>query len=596
LDPDSVRRLIEQVKEGRLSRRAFIQWMAALGLTAPMATQLLALGGVAIAQPVPAYKATKAGGGGILKLLWWQGPTLLNPHFATGTKDQDGCGLFYEPLAGWDQDGSLRPMLAAEIPSVENGSLSPDGRSVVWKLKRNVIWHDGEPFTADDVVFNWQYARDPATAATSAGSYININVDKLDEHTVRITFAAPTPFWADPFVSSFGMIIPKHLFERYTGPKSREAPHNLQPVGTGPYIFRNFLPGELIRGVINPHYHQPNRPHFDAVEMKGGGDATSAARAVLQTGDYDYAWNLQVNDDVLRRMEAAGKGRTISVRGANVEHIQVNFTDPWTEVDGERSSIRTVHATLSDPAVRQALALLIDRNSVQRYIYGRTGQATANFLNGPAQFVSTNTSFEFDVQKAAGLLDKAGWKPGSDGVRTRDGRRLQFVFQSSINQSRQQTQQVIKQACERAGIEIELKTVVASVFFSSDPGNTDTSSHFYADLQMYTNGPSQPDPGLWMRFFLSTEAASKTNSWQGRNVTRWRNDEYDRVYAAAAVELDPVRRASMFIQLNDLAVKDNAVIPVVFRSLVGAAGNGLHVTLSGWDNDTRGLADWYRDG
>jgi peptide/nickel transport system substrate-binding protein len=590
-----LRGIIGQVKQGRMSRRECIQRMAAFGLTAPMATQLLASVGIAMPQSIPKFGAVKAGGGGILKLLWWQGPTLLNPHLATGTKDQDGSGLFYEPLAGWDRNGNLRPILAAEIPSLQNGGLSPDGKSVIWKLKQNVLWHDGEPFSAEDVVFNWRYARHPATAATSAGSYIDIDVEKIDQFTVRITFPFPTPFWADPFVSSFGMIIPRHIFERYVGANSREAPQNLRPVGTGPYLFRSFVPGDLIRGVINPRYHQPNRPYFDAIEMKGGGEAISAARAVLQTGEYDYAWNLQVNDDVLQRLEAGGTGRTIFSRGANVEHMQINFTEPWTKVDGERSSMKTVHPTLSDPAVRRALALLVDRESIQRNIYGRSGQATANYLNGPPQFASRNTSFEFNPQKAADLLDEAGWTRDPDGIRAKGGRKLQYTFQSSINQSRQETQEIVKQACKMVGIGIEIKAVLASVFFSSDPGNPDTSSHFYSDLQMYTSGPTQPDPGIWMRFFLSSEIASKENRWQGRNVTRWRNHDYDMLHAAATIELDPIKRAAIFIRLNDLVVQENVVVPIVYRSLVGAAAKGLNVSLSGWDNDTRGLADWYRD-
>jgi len=109
--------------------------MVSYGLTAPMATQLLALGGVAMAQPASTYKPIKAGGGGTLKLLWWQGPTLLNPHFATGTKDQDGSRLFYEPLAAWDSKAELRPILAAELPSIANGGLAEDGKSVTWKLR-----------------------------------------------------------------------------------------------------------------------------------------------------------------------------------------------------------------------------------------------------------------------------------------------------------------------------------------------------------------------------------------------------------------------------------------------------------------------------
>ena len=105
------------------------------------------------------------------------------------------------------------------------------------------------------------------------------------------------------------MIIPKHLFEAYKGGKSRDAPANLKPVGTGPYKFVDrSSPGDLVRGKLNPNYHMPNRPYFDTIEMKGGGDAVSAARAVLQTGEYDFAWNMQVEDEILKRLEASGKG------------------------------------------------------------------------------------------------------------------------------------------------------------------------------------------------------------------------------------------------------------------------------------------------
>src|SRR6266404_8961990 len=294
-----LRTMIDEVKDGRMDRRSFVQRMLAFGLTAPMATQLLAVGGIALAEGPSVYKPTKRGGGGALKLLWWQGPTLLNPHFDTGTKDQDGSRLFYEPLACWDADGNMKLVLAAEIPSLQNGGLAADGMSVTWKLKPGVKWHDGKPFTADDVVFNWEYARDPATATVTIGVHRDISVEKVDDLTVRILFKKPTPFWADAFVGAPGSIIPKHLFAEYKGAKSREAPNNLTPVGTGPYKFVEFKPGDVIRGEINPDYHMPNRPHFDTIEMKGGGDAVSAARAVMQTGEYDYAWNLQVEDEIL---------------------------------------------------------------------------------------------------------------------------------------------------------------------------------------------------------------------------------------------------------------------------------------------------------
>src|SRR5881296_3031647 len=452
-----LRASIEQVRVGTLSRRRFVQAMVGLGLTAPMAAQLLAYAGVAMAQSPSMYKPTKRGGGGALRVLWWQGATLLNPHFAVGTKDQDGSRIFYEPLAVWDPEGNLVPVLAAEVPSLQNGAVARDGRSVTWKLKKNVQWHDGKPFTADDVVFNWEYAADPATAATTNGTYKDLKIDKVDSHTVRVTFPKPTPYWADAFVGVRGMIIPKHLFEPFKGGKSREAPANLKPVGTGPYRFVDFKPGDLVKGELNPTYHMANRPYFDTIEMKGGGDAVSAARAVIQTGEFDYAWNLQVEDEILKRMEQGGKGHVDIVAGGNIEHIQLNNTDPWTEVDGERSSAKTKHPFLTDPAVRQALNVLVDRGSVQEQIYGRTGIATANFLNAPPRVQSKTTKWEFNVDRASQILESAGWKRGADGIRAKDGKKLKLVYQTSINAPRQKNQQIVKQACAKAGIDVDIK-------------------------------------------------------------------------------------------------------------------------------------------
>jgi len=598
MNEQELRELISAVKAGRVSRRAFVRKMVGLGLAAPVATQLLAHAGLAQTAPSTDYKPTKAGGGGALKLLFWQAATLLNPHFAVGAKDQEGARIFYEPLAAWDPDGNLVPVLAAEIPDIENGGVAADGTSVTWKLKKGVEWHDGQPFTADDVVFNWEYASDPATAATTIGNYRDTKVEKIDPLTVRVRFEQPTPFWAGAFVAAGGMIIPKHLFEPYKGANSRDAPANLKAVGTGPYRFIEFKPGDLIRGERNPSYHVANRPYFDTIEMKGGGDAVSAARAVIQTGEYDYAWNMQVEDEILVRLENAGnaRGRAEIVQSRAMEHIQLNNADPWTEVDGERSSPKTKHPLLSDPALRQALRLLVDRGSVEKHIYGRTGVATGNFLNNPERFVSKNTKWEFNVDKANQLLEEAGWERGPDGVRAKDGKKLKLVFQTSINAPRQKTQAIVKQACQKAGIDIELKSVTASVYFSSDVANPDTARKFYSDIQMYTIGsPSVPDPERFMLQFVSWEIASKDNKWQGSNPTRWRNEEYDKIFRAAQGELDPVKRAALFIKMNDMVVEDVAVIPVVNRRWVAAMSHKLKATLSGWDNDFWNLKDWYRE-
>jgi len=597
MDEQALRELTRQVETAQMSRRRFTCIMLGLGVTAPMAAQILTSAGIARAQPKgPVFTPTRRGGGGPLRTLWWQAPTLLNPHFATGTKDVDASRIFYEPLVGYDPEGNLIPALAAEIPSVANGGLAKDGTSVTWRLKKNVQWHDGKPFTADDVIFTWEFVVDPATAAVTAGAYRDVSrIDKLDSHTIKIAFSRPQPFWADALCGNRGMILPKHVFDAFRGAKSREAPANLKPVGTGPYRIVDFRPGDVVRCELNPSYHVANWPFFDSLEMKGGGDAASAGRAVLQTGEFDYAWNLQVEDDILLRLEQGGKGRVNIWSTGNIEHMMCNFTDPWTEVDGERSSTKTAHPLLSDPAVRQALALLVDRSAVQEQIYGRQGQTSANYLNAPSNVRSSNLRWEFNVDKANQVLEAAGWKRGADGVRAKDKKRLKLVYQTSTNAPRQKTQQIVKQAAAKAGIEIEIKSVVASVFFGSDPANPDNYPHFYTDLQMLTEGPTQPDAQYFMNRFASWEMASKANKWQGRNVTRWRNEEYDKLYRAADEEMDPVKRAALFIRMNDLVIQNGVTTPVLWRNGVSASAQRLRgMDLSGWDSTFWHLPFWYR--
>jgi peptide/nickel transport system substrate-binding protein len=318
---------------------------------------------------------------------------------------------------------------------------------------------------------------------------------------------------------------------------------------------------------------------------------------VIQTGEYDFGWNLQVEDEILIRLENGGaaKGRVMIVPSGAIEHIQLNSTDPWTEIDGERSSAKTKHPLLSDRAVRSALALLIDRAAIEAHIYGRGGVATGNFINNPPRFVSKNTKWEFNIDRANEILEQAGWNRGADGVRAKDGKQLKLVYQTSINAPRQKTQAIVKQACQRAGIDVELKSITASVYFSSDMANPDTARKFYADVQMYNTNMGAPDPEMFMRQFLSWEIAAKENKWQGRNTTRWHSEAYDKTFRAADGELDPVKRAALFIAMNDMVVDDHAVIPIVHRPVTAAMAHSLRGTLSGWDNDLWNLKDWYRE-
>ena len=590
-----LRALIEDVRTGKLPRRGFIQQMVMLGLTAPMASMMLMHEGLAQSQGSIPYKPTKRGGGGTLKMLYWQASVHLNPHYAGGTKDQDASRIFYEPLAGWDSDGNLVPQLAAEIPTRANGGLSADGKSVTWKLKKGVTWHDGKPFTADDVVFTAAYAGDPAAAMVTIGTYKDIKVSKIDSHTVRIDYPKTTPFWAEALTGVTGLILPKHVFEPFMGAKSRDNPANTKPVGTGPYKIVDFKPGDTLRAEAYAGYHIPNQPFFDALEVKGGGDATSAARAVLQTAEYDVGWNLAVEDEILKRLEAVGKGKMEFKAGSDIEFVSLNVTDPWNEVDGERGSAKSKHPIFQDKVVRDAMSLLIDRKGIQEVIYGRGAVATSNFLNNPPRFRSPNTKYEFNIDKAIALLEGAGWKKGADGIRAKGNLKLKFVYQTSVSGPRQKCQAIIKDACTKAGIDLELKSVVASVFFGGDFANPDTYQKFWTDMQMFTTTMGAPDPQFFMEQFTSSLHSQKANKWASRNLLRWSNKEYDETFAAAQVETDPVKRAAMFIKCNDLVVNDGYVIPLFARPRPVGVVNKMLIHSSAWDSLTWAIGYWTRE-
>lgn len=285
----------------------------------------------------------------ILRLLYWQAPTILNPHLSTGFKDAEASRISLEPLASFNNEGELFPFLAAEIPTVENGGIAADGKSVTWKLKQNLNWSDGKPFTAADVVFTYNFIANPQVGAVSAGTYdIVESVEALDDYTVRVNFKNVNPAWHLVFVGGEGMILPQHIYQDYNGANAREAPANLKPIGTGAYRVVEFRPGDTVIYEPNPEFRQVEELGFDRVELKGGGDATSAARAVLQTGDADYAYNLQVEAPILQQLESAGQGKVEANYGAIMERIVINHSDPnRVAPSGERSSVEFPHPFLA---------------------------------------------------------------------------------------------------------------------------------------------------------------------------------------------------------------------------------------------------------
>ncbi len=602
-DRRSFDELLEAAAQGRLTRREALKRGAALGLGASALAAVLAACAREAATPTQApaaqtpaaaqtpvvetpqaaateQPAAQRGGGGELRLLWWQAPTILNAHLSSGTKDFDASRVVLEPLADLDINGNLVPVLAAEpLPSLENGMVSPDGLSVTWKLRQGVKWHDGTPFTARDVKFTFDYLSNPETAATTFGTYEPVDsVEVIDEYTVKVNFKQPWAGWFEIFTGPSGMIVPEHALKDYVGTKAKDAPFNLQPIGTGPYKVKSFTPGDVVIYEINQDYWDPGKPYFDTITLKGGGDAASAARAVLQTGEMDYAWNIQVEPTILKQMEAAGLGKIQSTPGGGTERIEIMHADPQTEVNGEKAHYTVPHPHFKELKVRQALALAIQRDVIAEQLYGPGGSPTALTLTSNKQFMPEDLTWEFNLEKAAQLLDEVGATPGPDGIRVLNGRRMDWLWTTSINAVRQKTQEIVKAALAQIGINIQIKAVDAKVFFSGDPGNPDTLNRGEYDLGMWTNSAGL-FPIIWYKRYLSrnpeTDIAQRSNDWHADNVIRYQNEEFNRLYSQVEKEIDPDKYTPLFLDMQRLVVNDVADIGIIARNSVAVVSNKL---------------------
>jgi len=530
------------------------------------------------------------GGGGILRILWWQAPIVLNGHLSVAGKDIGAIHICMEPLAHFGPDGELVPILAAEIPSLENGGVAEDQSSVTWTLREGVKWHDGEDFTAEDVAFTYTYLSDPASNATTLGFYSGIeSVEAVDDYTVRVNFTAPVAAWFNPFVGSSGTILPEHILSEFVGEQAPHAPFNLMPIGTGPYKVTSFVPGDTVLYEINQDYWTPGLPYFDSVELKGGGDAASAARAVLQSGEADWAWNLQVEAQILESLAGEGAGTLITWPGAGTEKLLFNHSDPETELEGQRSHRDVPHPHFQDLRVRQAVALAIPRDVIAEQLYGESATATGYTMNESPEYMPDGITWEYDIEQANALLDEAGAARGSDGIRELNGRRLSWSSSASINSVRQKEQEIIKQAFAELGVDLMIAAVDASAYF--DASNIGSFQHLYYDFGIERNA-AQIYPLLFYRRYLSADPlkdiAQQENGWAGRNIQRYQSDEFNELYAQAVAETDPEVYIPIFHDIQRHVVENQADIGIVSSNNVSAASSDL----SGYDPSPFAVEVW----
>ena len=544
-----------------------------------------------------------AGQGGSATLLYWQAPTILNPYLSSGTKDAEAASLVIEPLAEYNPNGEIVAVLATRVPTLENGGVSDDRTRITWNIREDVVWSDGTPLTANDVVFTWRYCTAPGGGCAVASSFENVaSVDAVDERTITITFDGPTSFPYSPFVSHLSPILQASQFADCLGAAATDCTDaNFGPIGTGPYVVADFRTNDTVLYQLNPLYRgvESGLPSFAEVILKGGGTAAAAARSVLQLNQADYAWNLQVEPEILASLSAGGGGTIVSAFSTLVERLMINQTNSDASLGDLRSEYAdgtNPHPFLTDPVVGRALSLAIDRDTLVRTGYGgHAGQATCNVWPAPPaastnndECLVQNISLAIEILNDAGIVDSDG-----DGVREREGVPLKILFQTSTNSVRQTTQELIKGWWAELGVETELKNINPAVFFGGDPDSPDTLGRFYADVQMYAAGGV--DPESYLGSWLTDQIAGAANSFHGRNVQRFQSDKYDRLHDELHNTVDMEQRNQITIALNDLLVGSYSLIPLIHRGNVSAHSNDIEgVWMNAWDSELWNFETWTR--
>lgn len=544
---------------------------------------------------------SSAGEGGNLVLLQWQAPSQANSYLSSGTKDLLAGSLSLEPLAEIGPDGALVPALAAEIPTASNGGVAADGLSITWNLRDDVLWSDGSPFTASDVAFTFAYCSDEATGCSSDAILKTESVEAVDDYTVLVSFKEPQPYPYELFVSYTSPILQEAQMAECIGAAAVScSDQNFSPIGTGPFVITELVPEDFVTAVINENYRgiPDGQPYFGSVEIQGGGDAESAARSVLEIGEADYAWNLQVAPEILAPMEAVGEGRLVSGFTANVEHINLNQTDPYADPPSEG----TPHPLFVDnPDLHRALSIAINRDELVAVGYGPSGNPTCNMWPVGAEN-STNNDWCLtqDIDGANALLDGLGYlDTNGDGIREADGfGELEFDYVTSTNGVRQSNQELIANYWEQIGVKANMLNVDASLFFDGTCASDDCIWKFFYPMEMFTNGASSPYAAAYLSSWDSSQIPTSENSWGLNNMPRLNSAEYDALNAEAkTTALDDPRYTEVIIEMNDI-LSTSAVIPLIHRASASAWSSDLVGTgdLNAWDSEYWNIEQWAREG
>nr|WP_114453442.1 ABC transporter substrate-binding protein [Halopolyspora algeriensis] len=445
-------------------------------------------------------------------------PDSLNPLLGYA---RTGAAKFYDGLMAFDGNGTLLPALAAEPPRS-----TPDAKSWTVRLRRDVTFHDGTPFDADDVVATYRAAIDPAYASTISSDYAMLaGVTAIDAHTVRFDLNMSYAPWPAKMVLG---IVPG---EKLADPAPlTDSELNTQPVGTGPYRLVEWRQGEQMIWEGNPD-HWGGAPDIDTITVVFATDDNTRAQRV-KAGEFDGT----VLPPLLSERLGVDGYRTVHHRTADHRSITLPSRHPIT----------------GDPAIRTALNHAANREGMIRGLLGGHGKpAHTPIPESMGHYHEPTARFDFDPERARRILDEAGWRPASDGIRHRDGRRARFTLMYFADDSlRKQLARAFASDAANVGVEVHLAGV----------DRTAAAERIGTDAIVLGDG-NPLDPDLQM---YSTLHSSAIGTGTYNNPARYRNAEVDAALDGGRQAIDEAERARFYKRAQQAYVADPGLVYLAF--------------------------------